>query len=113
MCENLLTEFFFSLSGHMYKNLLAMSLFFFLVGHMHGNLLATSLSFARWDITEQKFSICPQTKTPFHQSQYKITAIKSVLLSFNRLSFIIKHYKKEPVARLLFSVANINLPKLL
>ena len=37
--------FFFSLSGHMYKNLLAMSLFFFLVGHMHGNLPAMSFFF--------------------------------------------------------------------
>ena len=36
-----------------------------------------------WDITEQKFSICPQTKkiTLFHQSQYKITAIKSYFCS--------------------------------
>lgn len=36
-----------------------------------------------WDITEQKFSICPQTKkiTLFHQSQYKITAIKYYIYS--------------------------------
>ena len=113
--------FFFSLSGHMYKNLLAMSLFFCSLGHMHGNLSAMSLFFCslghmhgnlsamslffclpghicqkkrymshcrrhkghnakEWfymshcakkrDITEQKFSICPQTKkSPFFISR--------------------------------------------
>ena len=36
-----------------------------------------------WDITEQTFSICPQTKKSplFHQSQYKITTIKSYFCS--------------------------------
>lgn len=60
-----------------------MSLFFFLVGHMHGNLLATSLFFCSLGHNRAKiFYMSPNEKiTLFHQSQYKITAIKYYIYS--------------------------------
>lgn len=84
MCENLLAEFFFSLFRDIcIKAYWLCPSSFFLWDICTETYWLRPSSFARWDITEQKFSICPQTKkiTLFHQSQYKITAIKSYFCS--------------------------------
>lgn len=84
MCENLLTEFFSSLFRDIcIKTYWLCPSSFFLWDICTETYWLCPSSFARWDITEQKFSICPQTKkiTLFHQSQYKITAIKSYFCS--------------------------------
>lgn len=84
MCENLLTEFFSSLFRDIcIKAYWLCPSSFFLWDICTETYWLCPSSFARWDITEQKFSICPQTKkiTLFHQSQYKITAIKSYFCS--------------------------------
>lgn len=84
MCENLLAEFFSSLFRDIcIKTYWLCPSSFFLWDICTETYWLCPSSFARWDITEQKFSICPQTKkiTLFHQSQYKITAIKSYFCS--------------------------------
>lgn len=84
MCENLLTEFFSSLFRDIcIKTYWLCPSSFFLWDICTETYWLCPSSFARWDITEQKFSICPQTKkiTLFHQSQYKITAIKPYFCS--------------------------------
>lgn len=84
MCENLLTEFFSSLFRDIcIKTYWLCPSSFFLWDICTETYWLCPSSFARLDITEQKFSICPQTKkiTLFHQSQYKITAIKSYFCS--------------------------------
>ena len=57
-----------------------------------------------WDITEQKiFLYVPKRKkSPFFISRNTKSRQLSTTFILQQTSFIIKHYKKEPVARLLF-----------